>query len=96
MLDSGRRILRIYYRTFDDRLPRQYANEHAQMIAAIAERDETLADELATRHAAQIVHQIQTFLDANIGARLLLGSTRTDAAGKSKKSVGAKPPRSST
>lgn len=85
LLDSGRRILRIYYRTFDDVLPRQYANEHAQMIAAIAARDEELADRLATTHAAQIVRQIQSFLDANLGARLLLGPgapARTSAARK--------------
>jgi DNA-binding GntR family transcriptional regulator len=39
LLDSGRRILRIYYRTFDDHLPRHYADEHAAIIASIAARD---------------------------------------------------------
>ena len=72
LLDSGRRILRIYYRTFDDHLPRQYVNEHAAMIAAIVKQDADLADRLATEHAAQIVGQIQSFLTSNVGARLVL------------------------
>lgn len=76
LLDAGRRILRIYYRTFDDRLPRQYVNEHAQMIAAIEAQDLELADQLATQHAAQIVHQIQTFLSADLGAKIMLGGGR--------------------
>ena len=62
LLDEGRRILRLYYSTFDDRLPRQYVEEHEQMIAAIAAGDASLADRLAIDHAAQIVRQIQDYL----------------------------------
>lgn len=62
LLDEGRRILRLYYRTFDDRLPRQYVEEHEEMIAAIEARDVELADKLAVKHAAQIVRQIQDYL----------------------------------
>lgn len=62
LLDEGRRILRLYYRTFDDRLPRQYVDEHEEMIAAIEARDTDLADRLAIAHAAQIVRQIQDYL----------------------------------
>jgi DNA-binding GntR family transcriptional regulator len=72
LLDAGRRILRIYYRTFDDHLPRQYVNEHAAMLAAIVNRDADLADRLANLHAAQIVGQIQAFLASDVGARLIL------------------------
>lgn len=62
LLDEGRRILRLYYRTFDDRLPRQYVDEHEEMIAAIEARDIERADQLAIRHAAQIVRQIQDYV----------------------------------
>lgn len=59
LLDEGRRILRLYYQSFDDRLPKQYVDEHEAMIAAIAARDIDLCDRLARAHADQIVRQIQ-------------------------------------
>lgn len=62
LLDEGRRILRLYYSTFDDRLPRQYVDEHEEIIAAIAAGDVEKADELAIAHAAQIVRQIQEYV----------------------------------
>jgi DNA-binding GntR family transcriptional regulator len=62
LLDEGRRILRLYYQSFDDRLPRQYVDEHEAMVAAIATQDADLADQLATAHADQIVRQIQSYI----------------------------------
>jgi DNA-binding GntR family transcriptional regulator len=62
LLDEGRRILRLYYSTFDDRLPRQYVDEHEEMIAAIEAGDTDRADRLAIDHAAQIVRQIQEYI----------------------------------
>ncbi|MBO9100273.1 MULTISPECIES: GntR family transcriptional regulator [unclassified Rhizobium] len=62
LLDEGRRILRLYYSTFDDRLPRQYVDEHEEMIAAIETGDVERADRLAIDHAAQIVRQIQDYV----------------------------------
>jgi len=62
LLDEGRRILRLYYQSFDDRLPRQYVDEHESMVAAIAAREAELADQLADAHAAQIVRQIQSYI----------------------------------
>lgn len=59
LLDDGRRILRFYYQSYDDRLPEEYVHEHEAMIDAIATRDIALADTLARAHADQIVHQIQ-------------------------------------
>lgn len=61
LLDEGRRLLRLYYQSFDDRLPQEYANEHEAIIAAIAARDVDLCDRLARGHADQIVRQIQQF-----------------------------------
>ncbi|AJY45922.1 GntR family transcriptional regulator [Martelella endophytica] len=75
LLDEGRRILRLYYSTFDDRLPRQYVEEHELMIAAIAAGDVETADRLAIAHADQIVRQIQEYLarDTSQARALKLG-----------------------
>ena len=59
LLDDGRRLLRLYYQSFDDRLPDEYVQEHEDMIAAIAARDVETGDRIATIHADQIVRQIQ-------------------------------------
>lgn len=61
LLAEGRRILRLYYQSFDDRLPREYVDEHEAIIAAIAARDVDLCDRLARAHADQIVRQVQQF-----------------------------------
>ena len=62
LLDEGRRILRIYYSSFDDRLPHRYVVEHDDMIAAIETRDVEAADRLASAHADQIVQQIRQMI----------------------------------
>lgn len=59
LLDEGRRILRFYYTSYDDRLPQRFVDEHVDIIAAIARRDAEAADELARLHAEQIVSQVQ-------------------------------------
>lgn len=62
LLDEGRRILRLYYSSFNDVLPRQYVSEHEDMIQAIINRDAENADTLATAHADQIVRQIRSYI----------------------------------
>ena len=62
LLDEGRRLLRLYYQSFNDRLPKQYVIEHEAMIVAIAARDVGECDRIATAHADQIVRQIQTMI----------------------------------
>lgn len=59
LLDEGRRILRFYYNSYDDRLPQRFVDEHVEIIAAIARRDAEAADDLARLHAEQIVSQVQ-------------------------------------
>lgn len=59
LLDEGRRILRLYYQSYDDQLPQQYVDEHEQIIRSIVDRDEEAADRLSKAHADQIVRQIQ-------------------------------------
>ncbi len=55
-------MLRLYYHSFDDVLPRQYVDEHSDMVAAVAAGDADEADRLAAAHAAQIVRQIQAYM----------------------------------
>ncbi len=62
LLDEGRRIMRFYYSSFEDRLPERYVEEHDEMIDAIARRDIETADRLAARHADQIIGQIQAMI----------------------------------
>lgn len=66
LLDEGMRILRLYYSSFNDVLPRQYADEHDAILAAIAARDVEGADRLAGAHADQIVRQIRSYISADI------------------------------
>lgn len=62
LLDEGRRMLRLYYSSFDDRLPHRYVAEHEEMIAAVAARDVEGADRIAKAHADQIVQQIRNMI----------------------------------
>lgn len=72
LLDEGRRILRLYYQSFDDKLPRQYVDEHEAIVAAILAQDAELADDLAASHAVQIVRQIQSYIARDTSARISL------------------------
>lgn len=77
LLDEGRRILRLYYQSFDDKLPRQYVDEHEAIVAAILAQDADRADDLGAAHASQIVRQIQSYIARDTSARLSLkGMTR--------------------
>jgi DNA-binding GntR family transcriptional regulator len=88
LLDEGRRLLRIYYRTFEDHLPNQYVEQHAAIIAAVVRRDAEEADKLAAEHAAQIIRQIQSLLSADVGAKLDLQPTTAMADSRSRRRRG--------
>lgn len=62
LLDEGRRLLRLYYSSFNNILPRAYLDEHEEMVAAIEAGDLTAADRIAKQHADQIVGQIQAYI----------------------------------
>jgi DNA-binding GntR family transcriptional regulator len=74
LLDEGRRLLRFYYSSFDDDLPRAYLDEHEEMVAAIEARDVARSDRVAKAHADQIVRQIQAYIarDRRVNAELPL------------------------
>ena len=59
LLDDGRRIVRLYYQSYEDRLPQRFVDEHEKLIEAILARDPDAADLLSKAHADQIVRQIQ-------------------------------------
>ncbi|MFD1798123.1 GntR family transcriptional regulator [Paracoccus aurantiacus] len=62
VLDEGRRILRLYYSSYDNEPPRSDTGGHDAMIAAIEAQDVDEADRLATIHADLIIGQIRTLL----------------------------------
>lgn len=70
ILDDGRRILRLYYQSFNDDLPMCYSDEHETIIAAIKARDVDLCDRLSIAHADQIVMQIQQFFNRDMRTRI--------------------------
>ena len=49
-----------------DRLPRQYVDEHEEIITAIEAGDVDRCDKLAAKHASQIVRQIQDYITRDL------------------------------
>lgn len=74
LLDEGTRLLRIYYATFHDRLPKIYVQEHEDIVAAVEAGDAEWADALAARHAHQIAEQLKSFLSPKLGLRISLAT----------------------
>lgn len=71
LLDEGRRLLGLYYSSFNEKLPprRQF---HEQIIDAIVARDPDLAERLAEEHALGVIRQIQAFLAPGIGTEIAI------------------------
>jgi DNA-binding GntR family transcriptional regulator len=65
LLGEGRRMLRLYYQSYDDRLPPRFVDEHEEIIAAVETRDVAAADRLGKAHGEQIVEQIGRLLTRN-------------------------------
>jgi len=84
LLDEGRRMLRLYYASFHDRLPGRYVHEHDALLDAIKARNEGLAERLARQHAEQVAEQIRSLIGADLGAVLAL----VDAADGTAKEAG--------
>jgi len=78
LLDEGRRVLRLYYSSFDDQLPRQYVQEHEAMVLAIEAGDAEVCDRLGAEHAAQIVRQIQSYLSRTTTTGISLSALRRE------------------
>lgn len=69
LLDEGRRTLRIYFRSFNDRPPEQNVSGHDKIIDAVRDRDAALAERLAHEHALQLSDRFLAYL----GQRLTSG-----------------------
>ena len=65
LLDEGRRILQLYYQSYEEQFPQRFVDEHAAIIAAIEARDIETADRLGKAHAEAIVAQVQRLFSRN-------------------------------
>ena len=65
LLDEGRRILRLYYQSYEGQLPQRFVDEHQEMIDVIVARDVDAADRIGRQHAEQIVEQVQQIFSRN-------------------------------
>ena len=72
LLDEGRRILRLYYKSYDEQFPQSFVEDHALIIAAIEARDVETADRLGRSHADQIVAQVQKLFSRSSGVDIAL------------------------
>jgi DNA-binding GntR family transcriptional regulator len=72
LLDEGRRLLRLYYSSYNDHLPQEFVDQHDAIIAAIVDQDADHADRLAGEHAGQVVRQVQNFLASGVGRAIEL------------------------
>ena len=66
LLDEGRRMLRLYFRSLDDRLPPELASQHQDIIDAIEQRDAALAERLAHEHAVQVGERFLAYLGTRL------------------------------
>ena len=60
LLDDGRRSLRLYFKSYEDLLPKEMIDHHEQIINAIDAQDVDLAERLAHEHTREMQ---QRFLD---------------------------------
>jgi len=72
LLDEGRRMLRLYFRSLDDMLPPELIGQHQNIIEAIENRDADLADKLAHEHAVQVGDQFLAYLGTRLTANVSL------------------------
>lgn len=65
LLDEGRRITRLYFRSYDDDPPRDRVSAHQEFIDAIASRDAEGAERLAHEHAMRLSQRFVRYLATN-------------------------------
>jgi len=73
LLDEGRRIQRLYFRSYNDSPPKRRVSNHDKIISAIKNGDAELAERLAHEHTLQLserfVAYFSTRLTSEIAAR---------------------------
>ena len=70
LLDEGRRMLRLYFLSFDDGLPPELAGEHQRIIEAIENKDPDLAEALAHEHAVQVGDRFLAYLGTRLTSEM--------------------------
>lgn len=63
LLNLGRRTLRLYYQSFDNKPPEDRVENHLLIIKAIEQQNANLADELSHRHANQLKDGFMRYLN---------------------------------
>jgi DNA-binding GntR family transcriptional regulator len=62
LLDDGRRSMRLYFKSYDDLLPKQMIDNHVHIINAIDAQDVDLAERLAHEHTEEMHQRFLTYL----------------------------------
>jgi DNA-binding GntR family transcriptional regulator len=62
VLDDGLRSLRLYFKSFGDLIPEEITEGHMQIIHAIEDQDEDLAEELARQHTNEMQVRFLNYL----------------------------------
>ena len=62
VLDDGLRSLRLYFKSFGDRIPPEITEGHIQIIHAIEDQNEDLAEELARQHTNEMQVRFLNYL----------------------------------
>lgn len=65
LLDEGRRILRLYFRSYNDSLPPELVVEHNRIIDAIRAKDEDLVEKLAHEHSLEVKTRFLSYLSTS-------------------------------
>jgi len=72
LLDEGRRTLRLYFRSFNDKLPPELADAHDRIIEALERQDAGLAERLAHEHAFELQSRFVQYMSARMTAEIAL------------------------
>jgi DNA-binding GntR family transcriptional regulator len=70
LLDEGRRIHRLYFRSYDDSPPKRRVSNHDKIIAAIRSRDAQLAERLAHEHTLQLSERFIAYFSNRLTAAI--------------------------
>lgn len=79
LLDEGRRIIRLYYLSYNDSPPPQRVESHDHIIEAIRKQDATRAEQLAHEHAVNLSERFVKYLTTRHASDISLQPPSTDA-----------------
>ncbi len=62
LMDDGRRMLHLYFRSFGDKVPKTIERDHDLIVKAIRAQDEDLAEKYAHEHVIQVGERFQGYM----------------------------------